>query len=57
VLRQAQEQLDQGRSLREVAAALGVKYDTLSKALRDGRLHEAVKKKKNRSNLTPSRLT
>jgi hypothetical protein len=48
VLRQAQEQLDGGRSLQEVAAALGVKYDTLSKAARDGRLREALKKRVNR---------
>lgn len=45
VLRQAQEQLDGGRSLQEVAAALGVKYDTLSKAVRDGRLRETLKKR------------
>ena len=44
VLRQAQEQLDGGRGLREVATALGVKYDTLSKAARDGRLRETLKK-------------
>jgi len=31
--------------LQEVAAALGVKYDTLSKAARDGRLRETLKKK------------
>ena len=48
VLRQAQEQLDGGRSLQEVAAALGVKYDTLSKAARDGRLRETLKKRTNR---------
>jgi transposase len=46
VLRQAQEQLDQGRSLREVATALGVKYGTLGKAVRDRRLHAALKKTK-----------
>lgn len=57
VLRQAQEQLDQGRSLREVAAALGVKYDTLSKAVRDGRLHEALKKRKDRPSPARSRLS
>ena len=44
VLKQAQEQLDQGRTLREVAAQLQVKYDTMRKAVRAGRLHEAVKK-------------
>jgi hypothetical protein len=46
VLKQAQEQLDQGRTLREVAAQLQVRYDTLRKAVRAGRLHETVKKKK-----------
>lgn len=48
VLRQAQAQLDGGRSLQEVAAALGVKHDTLSKAARDGRLHETLKKRTKR---------
>ena len=46
VLKQAQEQLDQGRTLREVAAPLEVKYDTMRKAVRAGRLHERVKKTK-----------
>jgi transposase len=46
VLKQAQEQLDQGGKLREVAAQLGVKYDTMRKAVRAGRLHEAEKKTK-----------
>ena len=45
VLKQAQEQLDQGLTVQEVAAQLGVKYDTLRKAVRAGRLHKAVKKK------------
>ena len=51
VLGQAQEQLDGGRSLQEVAAALGVKYDTLSKAARDGRLRETLKKRAQRPSL------
>jgi hypothetical protein len=46
VLKQAQEQLDQGQKLQEVAGQLNVKYDTLRKAVRAGRLHEAVKKRK-----------
>ena len=46
VLKQAQERLDQGQTLEEVAAQLQVKYDTLRKAVRAGRLHQAVKKKK-----------
>jgi len=45
VLKQAQEQLDQGLTVQEVAAQLGVKYDTLRKAVRAGRLHKAVKKR------------
>jgi len=57
VLRQAQEQLDGGRSLQEVAAALGVKYDTLSKAARDGRLRETLKKSPPRPSLVRSGLT
>lgn len=43
-LKKAQEQLDQGQELREVAVQLGIKYDTMRKAVRAGRLHEAVKK-------------
>lgn len=56
-LRQAQEQLDGGRSLQEVAAALGVKYDTLSKAARDGRLRETLKKRTNRPSPARSGLS
>ena len=36
----AQEQLSRGCSRREVAEQLGVAYDTLRKAINDGRLHE-----------------
>jgi hypothetical protein len=54
VLRRAQEQLDQGEDLQAVAAALGVKYDTLSKAVRDGRLRETLKKKTARPSLARS---
>ena len=46
VLKQAQEQLDQGQRLQEVAAQLQVNYDTLRKAVRAGRIHEVVKKTK-----------
>jgi hypothetical protein len=46
VLKQAQERLDQGRTLQEVAAQLKIKYDTMRKAVRAGRLHEGVKKTK-----------
>lgn len=44
VVKQAQERLDQGQSLAEVAAALNLKPDTLRKAVRAGRLHLGVKK-------------
>ena len=55
VLKQAQGQLDQGRSLQEVGAQLGVKYDTMRKAVRAGRLHEGVKKTKRSARLTARR--
>ena len=55
VLKQAQGQLDQGRSLQEVAAQLGVKYDTMRKAVRAGRLHEGVKKTKRSVRLAAQR--
>ena len=45
VLKKAQEQLDRGRELKEVAAELKVKYDTMQKAVRAGRLHLALKKR------------
>lgn len=48
VLKQAQEQLDQGQTLKDVAGQLNVKYDTMRKAVRAGRLHEIIKKKKPR---------
>ncbi|MCK4658706.1 MAG: hypothetical protein KAV82_04215 [Phycisphaerae bacterium] len=42
VLAQAQQLLDQGLSVSQVAARLGLKADTLSKAVRAGRLHKAT---------------
>ena len=50
VLKQAQARLDAGEELAAVAAELRVKYDTLQKAVRDGRLHvsSGVKKKTRR---------
>jgi transposase-like protein len=45
VLQQAQQLFDQGLEIPEVADRLGLKADTLSKAVRDGRLHEPAKKK------------
>lgn len=46
VTKQAQELLLQGRSRSEVAKQLNLKWDTLSKAIRSGRLIEPVKKTK-----------
>jgi hypothetical protein len=46
VRKQAQERLDRGEGPQEVAAALGVKYNTMYKAVHAGRLHVAVKKKR-----------
>lgn len=44
VLQQAQQLLDQGLEPSEVADQLAIKRDTLSKAIRAGRLHKPVKK-------------
>jgi DNA-binding MarR family transcriptional regulator len=44
VLKQAQQLLDNGLELSEVADQLTIKRDTLSKAIRTGRLHKTVKK-------------
>jgi transposase-like protein len=44
VMRQAQELFEQGESRSAVAQRLGLKTDTLSKAVRAGRLVESVKK-------------
>ena len=44
VLQQAQQLLDEGQATPEVANRLGIKSDTLSKAVRAGRLHQRVKK-------------
>ena len=45
VLEQAQQLLDEGREAPDVADRLGIKRDTLSKAVRAGRLHQRAKKK------------
>ena len=55
VLKQAQGLLDQGQSLREVAAELGIQYDTMRKAVRAGRLHEGEKKTNRSARLSPQR--
>jgi transposase-like protein len=44
VLAEAQQLLDEGLETAQVADRLGIKRDTLSKAVRAGRLHQAVKK-------------
>jgi hypothetical protein len=44
VLAQAQPLLDEGWEPAQVADRLGIKRDTLSKAVRAGRLHKRVKK-------------
>jgi hypothetical protein len=49
VLEAAQERLDEGLETTEVAAQLGLKRDTLAKAIGAGRLHKPRKKK----SLTP----
>ncbi len=46
VLQQAQERHDEGLETSEVAAQLGVKSNTLAKAIRAGRLHKPTKKKR-----------
>ena len=45
VLAQAQQLFDQGLETPEVADRLGLKADTLSKAVRSGRVHKPAKKK------------
>jgi transposase-like protein len=45
VLQQVQSLLDEGVEARAVAEQLGIKFNTLDKAIRAGRLHKAVKKK------------
>ena len=45
VLKEAQERLDEGLEISEVAEQLTVKRDTLAKAIRAGRLHKPTKKK------------
>jgi len=44
-LKEAQERLDEGLEISEVAEQLTVKRDTLAKAIRAGRLHKPAKKK------------
>lgn len=45
VLAQAQGLLDEGLTVPEIAEQLGLRADTLRKAVRFGRLHQPVKKK------------
>jgi transposase-like protein len=53
VVAQAQGLLDEGSSPRDVARQLGLKYDTVQKAIRSRRLHRSVKKKMNPPTPTP----
>jgi transposase len=46
VLEKVQQMLDAGSSVPEIASTLGLLSDTLSKALRAGRLHTPLKKTK-----------
>jgi len=48
VLEQAQQLLDEGWETPDVADRLGIKRDTLSKAVRAGRLHQRAKKRPRR---------
>ena len=45
VLKEAQEQLDEGLEISQLAERIGVKPNTLAKAIRAGRLHKPIKKK------------
>jgi len=45
MLVRVQSRLDEGRTLSQIAAELGLKYDVLRKAVGDGRLHKPLKKK------------
>lgn len=49
VIEKAQELLDEGRELPELASELGLKRDTLSKAVHDGRLHRQKKEEGRRA--------
>ncbi len=54
VLQQVQGQLDQGQPLQKVAEALGLKYDTLQKAVRAGRVQMPLKKRPARTPRPPT---
>ena len=45
VLKEAQERLNEGLEISEIAEQLGVKRNTLAKAIGAGRLHKPTKKK------------
>ena len=45
VLKKAQELLDSDHEITAVAEELGLKYDTLRKAIKSGKLHKPIKKK------------
>ena len=54
VLQPVPGQLDQGQPLPAVAEALGLKYDTLHKAVRAGRVHVPLKKRPLRATGLPT---
>ena len=45
ILKEAQQLLDEGLEIKEVAENLGIKKDTIRKAITNGRLHKVSKKK------------
>ena len=45
VIEQVQQLLDEHEEVADIASKLNIKVDTLSKAIRAGRLHKPVKKK------------
>jgi transposase len=51
VLKQAQQLLDEDLSVRQIADELGIKRNTLQKAVNAGRLHQRIKKR-NAANLS-----
>ena len=46
VVAKVQVMLDEGKSIAEVSKTVGIKVDTLNKAVNSGRLHRVVKKKR-----------
>lgn len=55
IIEKVQERLDAGHELPAIAKELGLKYDTIRKAMKAGKLHKPVKKK-NRQEKKNNRL-